>query len=108
MSPTSTDASPIAMDRPIVERRLHAIRCAAITGSTISAAIRRMPTMRIEIAIVSAASTEMTAFSTGTGSPATRAPSSSIETASSARSSTAITTSDAEAEQRDHERGRRA
>ena len=32
------------------------MRCAATTGSTISAAIRRMPTIRIETPIVSAAS----------------------------------------------------
>ena len=36
---------------------LQAIRVAAITGSTISAAIRRMPTIRIETATVVAAST---------------------------------------------------
>ena len=44
------------MPSRIVERMLQAIRDAAITGSTISAAISRIPTMRIETAIVTAAS----------------------------------------------------
>ena len=74
----------------MVERRLQATRCAAITGSTISAAIRRMPTMRMETPIVSAASIDTRAFSDATGSPATRAPSSSSETAISPRRNTAI------------------
>ncbi len=72
---------------------LHATRCAAITGTTISAAISRIPTILIEIPIVSAASIETTPFRSGTGRPATRAPSSSIATASSARRSTATSTS---------------
>ena len=87
--PARTEARPIATDSAIVERRLHAIRCAAITGTTINAAISRIPTMRIEIPIVSAASRETAPFRTGTGRPLTRAPSSSIATASSERSSTA-------------------
>ena len=53
----STDASPMSIDRASVERMLQAIRWAAITGSTISAAIRRIPTILIEMPIVSAAST---------------------------------------------------
>src|SRR5919197_1452784 len=77
----------------LVERRLHATRCAAATGSTISAAIKRIPTMRIETPIVSAASIDTSPFKSGTGSPATTAPSSSSATATSARSSTAIVSS---------------
>ena len=42
---------------------LHAMRDAAITGSTISAAISRMPTTRIESAIVTAASATVSEFS---------------------------------------------
>ena len=37
-----------------VERMLHAIRPAALTGSTINAATRRIPTTRIESATVTA------------------------------------------------------
>ena len=48
---------------------LRAIRVAAITGSTISAAIRRMPTIRIETATVVAASTARTTFRNATGTP---------------------------------------
>ena len=64
---------------------LRAIRVAAITGNTIRAAIRRMPTIRIETATVVAASTVRTTFRNETGTPATRAPSSSSATAASAR-----------------------
>ena len=52
-----------------------------------------MPTIRIETPIVSAASIDTSPFSSGTGSPATRAPSSSSETATSPRSSTATVSS---------------
>src|SRR5439155_1387303 len=78
------------IESAIVERRLHATRCAATTGSTIRAAINRIPTMRIETPIVSAASIETSPFRSGTGRPATTAPSSSRATATSSRSSTAI------------------
>ena len=64
---------------------LQAIREAAITGSTISAAIRSTPTIRIETATVVAASTTRTTFSAATGTPATRAPSSSSAIPASAR-----------------------
>src|SRR2546430_1705081 len=64
-----------------------------MTGSTIKAAIRRTPTIRIEIPIVSAASIETRPFSTGTGRPATWAPSSSSVTASRARRKTATSAS---------------
>jgi hypothetical protein len=74
---------PIASS--MVERRLQPMRPAAITGSTISAAIKRIPTMRIETAIVTAASAAVSVFSTPTGSPATRAPSASTTTATSGR-----------------------
>ena len=56
----------------IVERMLQATRLAAMTGSTISAAISRMPTIRIESATVSAASTARTTLSSAdrhTGDP---------------------------------------
>ena len=69
----------------IVERMLQATRPAAITGSTISAAISRIPTTRMESAIVTAASAAVSALSGATGSPATRAPSSSTTTATSGR-----------------------
>ena len=81
MIPASTEPSPIPMPSRIVERMLQAIRDAAITGSTISAAISRIPTMRIDSAIVTAASATVSEFSADTGSPATRAPSSSTTTA---------------------------
>jgi hypothetical protein len=64
---------------------LQVMRVAAITGSTISAAIRRMPTMRIESATVRAVSTARTMLRTPIGTPATRAPSSSSTTAARAR-----------------------
>ena len=64
-----------------------------MTGNTISAAISRIPTTRIEIPIVRAASMATVPFSHVTGSPETRAPSSSIATATSERSRTAIRTS---------------
>ena len=46
---------------------LRAIRVAAITGSTISAAISRIPTIRIETATVVAASTASTTLRNGDG-----------------------------------------
>ena len=64
---------------------LHASGIAALTGSTISAAIRRTPTMRIESATVTAASAATRHSERATGTPATRAPSSSSTTAQSAR-----------------------
>ena len=85
MIPASTDARPIAIAMSIVERMLHAMRDAAITGRTINAAISKIPTTRIDTAIVTAASAAVSAFSHGTGSPATRALSSSTTTATSAR-----------------------
>ena len=42
----------------IVERKLQAMREAAITGRTISAAINRIPTIRMDSAIVTAASAD--------------------------------------------------
>ena len=56
---------------------LQAIRCAAITGSTISAAISRIPTILIEIATVRAASTATVMFISQTRTPTTRLPSAS-------------------------------
>ena len=88
----SRTTKPNAIERPKVERRLHATRLAAITGSTISAAIRRIPTMRIETATVSAASTATTRLSRVTGTPATRLPSSSSTVATRPRNSSAIVT----------------
>ena len=85
-----TEPSPNAIDSANVDRRLQATRLAAITGSTISAAIRRMPTIRIETATVSAASTATTTFSRVTGTPATRLPSSSSTVATRPRKRTAI------------------
>jgi hypothetical protein len=78
---------PITIARASVECMLQATREAAETGSTISAAIRRTPTMRIETATVSAASTATTALSSPIGAPATRAPSSSRTAAKSGRRS---------------------
>ena len=85
-----TEPSPNAIDNANVDRRLQATRFAAITGSTISAAIRRMPTIRIETATVSAASTATTTLSRVTGTPATRLPSSSSTVATRPRKRTAI------------------
>ena len=42
-SPATTEETPKVIESANVERRLRATRLAAITGSTISAAIRRMP-----------------------------------------------------------------
>lgn len=64
---------------------LRAILPAAIAGRTMSAAMRRMPTTRIESAMVTPASPATTTLSAATGTPATRAPSSSITTPASAR-----------------------
>ena len=64
---------------------LHARRVAAVTGSTISAAMRRTPTICIDRATVSAASTARITFRVPIGTPATRAPSSSRTAAASAR-----------------------
>ena len=64
---------------------LRAIRVAAITGSTIRAAIRRIPTIRIETATVVAASTASTMFRNGDGDAGDAAPSSSSATPASAR-----------------------
>ena len=61
--PETTEPTPSAIERAKVDRRLHATRFAAITGSTISAAIRRMPTIRIDTATVRAASTATTTLS---------------------------------------------
>ena len=59
--------------------------------------------MRIETPIVSAASIETSAFSSGTGRPATRAPSSSSATATSARISTRDREQRAQPEHGDHD-----
>jgi hypothetical protein len=83
--PVSTEPSPISIESAIVARMLVAIRVAATTGSTISAAISRIPTIRIETATVRAARTATTTLSAPTGTPATRAPSSSMTTAARAR-----------------------
>ena len=48
---------------------LQASGMAALTGRTISAAIRRTPTMRIESATVTAASAATETFRAPTGSP---------------------------------------
>src|SRR2546423_358487 len=68
--PASTEASPIPIANSMVERMLHATRVAAMTGRTISAAISRMPTTRIESAIVTAASAAVSALSGATAKPA--------------------------------------
>ena len=60
---------------------LHAIRPAALTGRTMSAATSRIPTTRIDRATVTAASAATTMLSAPIGTPATRAPSSSMTTA---------------------------
>src|SRR5919109_1405139 len=73
------------MERRIVELMLQARRDAAITGSTMSAAIRRIPTMRMETAIVTPASAASRTFRRVTGIPLTRAPSASSETATRPR-----------------------
>ena len=64
---------------------LHAMRPAALTGSTISAATSRIPTTRIESATVTAASAASATLSVPIGTPATRAPSSSMTTPANAR-----------------------
>ena len=61
------------------------IRPAAMTGRTISAAMSRMPTIRIETATVTPASAASATFRSPIGSPLTRAPSSSSATATSPR-----------------------
>ena len=80
-----TEPRPIAIASPRVERRLHATRWAASTGSAINAAISRMPTTRIEIPIVSAASTATIVLRRPTRTPATRVPSSSSTAPTSPR-----------------------
>ena len=75
----------MAVERNSVERMLHATRPAALTGRTISAATRRIPTTRIESAIVTAASAARAMLRAPMGAPATRAPSSSTMTAANAR-----------------------
>ena len=64
---------------------LHATRPAALTGRTMRAATRRIPTTRIESAIVTAASAARAMLREPMGTPATRAPSSSTMTAANAR-----------------------
>jgi hypothetical protein len=64
---------------------LRATRLAATTGSTIRAATRRTPTIRIETPTVTPTSPAITMLSLATGSPAAFAPSSSRTTAASAR-----------------------
>ena len=85
MSPLSAEPSPIAMESSSVERMLQATRPAALTGRTMSAATRRIPTTRIESAIVTAASAARATLSGPIGTPATRAPSSSMMIAANAR-----------------------
>ena len=80
---------------------LRATRVAAITGSTISAAISRIPTIRIETATVVAASTASTTLRKATGTPATRAPSSSSATPASARYRSAIVAEPGDPQRRD-------
>jgi hypothetical protein len=75
----------MAVESTRVERMLHASRPAALTGSTIRAATRRIPTTRIESATVTAVSAASAMFRLPIGTPATRAPSSSITTAANAR-----------------------
>jgi hypothetical protein len=83
--PPRTEARPRAVERSKVERRLPATREAAITGRTINAAMRRMPTTRIESATVRAARPATTTLRAPMGTPATRAPCSSRTAAASAR-----------------------
>ena len=64
---------------------LQATQPDAITGSTMSAAIRRMPTICIESPIVSPARPATRTLSATTGTPATRAPSSSTTMPASTR-----------------------
>ena len=101
--PVRTEASPIPIAISIVERMLHAMRAAAMTGRTISAAISRMPTTRIESAIVTAASAAVSALRAATGSPATRAPSSSTTTATSGAVEQRDQRERGGAERRDHD-----
>jgi hypothetical protein len=80
-----TQTTPIAMERTRVERMLQASRLAAVTGSTINAAINKTPTTRIETATVIAARIVTTRLRNVIGTPATRAPSSSSTSPASAR-----------------------
>ena len=64
---------------------LRAIRVAAMTGGTISAAISRIPTIRVETATVIAVGPASATFRKAAGTPPTRATSSSSATAASTR-----------------------
>ena len=79
------------------------ICCAAATGTTISALTSSRPTTRIATVTVTAAVTAISRFSARTGSPVTRANSSSWLTANSWRRSP---TRDQQHEGGEHDRSR--
>ncbi len=84
-SPAITDPAPIPADHARVPRNERASSWALATGRTIRAATRRRPTTRIDATTITAVRTESRALSAATGSPATRAHSSSATAANRAR-----------------------
>ncbi len=90
--PATTDATPMATAHRIVPANERASSCPLATGSTIIAAINRMPTICIAATTATAVITASTLLTSPTGRPATFDQSSSVTTAKSTRRSTSIAT----------------
>lgn len=91
MVPDSVTAVPITTASVKVTANDFVSCCAAATGTTISALTRSSPTTRMATVTVTAAVTAMSRFSARTGSPVTRANSSSWLTAKSCLRSPSVT-----------------
>lgn len=89
--PVRVTAVPITTASTKVTLKDLVICCAAATGTTISALTSSRPTTRIATVTVTAAVTAISRFSTRTGSPDTRANSSSWLTANNCRRSPTVT-----------------
>ncbi len=93
MVPASVTATPVTTESTNVTLNDRVICCAAATGTTIRALTSSSPTTRMATVTVTAAVTAISRFSTRTGSPVTRANSSSWLTANSCRRSPTVTSS---------------
>lgn len=89
--PPMVTLTPSATEIAKVAAKLRVSCWAAATGTTISAETRSRPTTRIATVTVTAAVTAVSRFSARTGSPVTRANSSSWLTANSWRRSPTVT-----------------
>ncbi len=89
--PPMVTATPMATAIAKVAAKLRLSCCAAATGTTMSALTSSSPTTRMATVTVTAAVTAVSRFSARTGSPVTRANSSSWLTANSWRRRSSVT-----------------